>query len=527
VNNQNTTLGDLYDSCTTYYADHVAIRQDERAVTYGELRDNAYRLAHAFGSMGLAKGDRVAFLMVNCPEYIFTEYALAKLGAVRVPLAVLLHSTDHIYMMNHSECSTLVYHERLAARVKEMIPQLQTVKHFICVSDDASKVPEGHLHLQTLMAQFPPHAPEVEVDRNDLCGIYYTGGTTGRPKGVMLPHRAWVNSVLLEMLELGIERDQVFAYLTPLTHAAGVLLLPVLMRRGTCYIFDHFDPKQFLQAVEREKISSGFFVPTMIYLLLDYPDLKKYDLGSLRNIIYGAAPIGAERLKQALHTFGPILTQLYGQTEAPMMISVLAKDEHVVADPERQNKILTSCGKPTITTKVRLVDPDDHDVRPGEVGEIIAQPSNVMAGYFKNEEATARTLKDGWLHTGDLARMDEYGYLYIVDRSKDMIISGGYNIYPREVEDALFEHPAVKGAAVIGVPDPKWGEAVKAIVVLREGDRPTESELIEFVKARKGSLVAPKSVEFWDEIPLTNLGKLDKKRLRDKFWQGQERRVGG
>ncbi len=522
---QNTTLGELYDNCTTYYADDVAIKYQDRAVTYRDLQANAYRLANAFEGLGLKKGDRVAFLMVNCPEYIFAEYALAKIGAARVPLAVLLHSNDHVYMMNHSESTALIYHERLTARVQEMIPDLETVKYFICAGDDPARVPEGHLHLQTMMAESPPRAPQVQVDQNDLCGLYYTGGTTGRPKGVMLPHRAWVNSILLEMLELGIERDEVFAYLTPLTHAAGVLLLPVLLRRGTCVIFDKFDPKQFLQATAKEKITSGFFVPTMIYLLLDYPDLKNYDVRTLRNIIYGAAPIGAERLKQALNTFGPIFTQLYGQTEAPMMISVLSKDEHLVAGPERQKRILTSCGKPTATTKVRLVDLDGKDVPLGEIGEIIAQPINVMDGYFKNEEATARTLQNGWLHTGDLARMDEYGYLYIVDRSKDMIVSGGYNVYPREVEDALFEHPAVKGAAVVGVPDPKWGEAVKAIVVRHPDQNVTEVELIEFVKARKGSLVAPKSVEFWDEIPLTNLGKLDKKKIRERFWQGYERRV--
>lgn len=519
----HTTLGELYDSCTACYADEVAIKQDDRPVTYRELRDKAYRLANAFQSIGLNKGDKVAFLMVNCPEYIFTEYALAKIGAARVPLAVALGSADHIYMMNHSEAKVLIYHARLAARVKEMIPQLETVKTFICVG--AGTTADNHLQLENLMANATPHLSPVQVIQDDLCGLYYTGGTTGRPKGVMLSHRAWVNSVLLEMLELGIGMQEKFAYLTPLTHAGGVLLLPVLMRQGTCVIFDHFDAQQFLQATQKEKITSAFVVPTMIYLLLDHPDLKKYDTRSLRNIIYGAAPIGAERLRQALDTFGPIFSQLFGQTEAPMMISALPRENHLVADPERQKKILTSCGRPTITTQVRLVDQDDKDVPPGDVGEIIARPMNMMEGYYKDPEQTAKTLKDGWLHTGDMARQDEYGYLYIVDRSKDMIVTGGFNVYPREVEDALFEHPAVKSAAVVGVPDAKWGEAVKAIVVLHAGKTATEPELIEFVKARKGSVMAPKSVEFWNAIPLTNLGKLDKKKIREKYWQGQERRV--
>ncbi|HBY95412.1 MAG: long-chain-fatty-acid--CoA ligase [Ardenticatenaceae bacterium] len=521
----STTVGNLYDRCVTYYGDSVAIRYQGRSISYEEMGEKAYRLAKAFDEMGLRKGDRVALLMANCPEYIFAEYALAKLGVARVPLAVLLQSGDHIYMMNHSECVALIYHEKMASRVIEMMPALETVKNFICVSDDSSRVMAGHVHLQTLIASHPPQPPRVETNQDDLCGVYYTGGTTGRPKGVMLSHRAWVNSVLLEMLELGLGAGEVFAYMTPLTHAGGVLLLPVLLRKGTCVILDRFDPQVFLQQTETEKVTATFVVPTMIYVLLDYPDLDKYDTSSLRNIIYGAAPIAPDRLKQALSVFGPILTQLYGQTEAPMVISVLPREEHVVADPDREKRILSSCGRPTVTTQLRLVNTDGNDVPVGEVGEIVTRSINVMDGYFKNPGATASAFRDGWLYTGDLARQDEAGFLYIVDRSKDMIVSGGFNIYPREVEDVLFEHPAVKQAAVIGVPHEKWGEAVKAIVVLHEGQTTTDHELIEFVKERKGSLIAPKSVEFWDAIPLTNLGKLDKKKMRAQFWEGYERRV--
>ena len=521
----NTTVGDLYDACVSYYGDEAAIRYEGRTCSYREMGEKSLRLANALHSLGLKKGDKVAFLMANCPEYIFAEYALARLGVARVPLAVLLGSGDHIYMMNHAGCTALIYHEKLAARVREMMPHLETVEHFICASEDPATVMEGHIHLQALIASHSPEVPRVEVDETDLCGLYYTGGTTGRPKGVMLSHRAWVNSVLLEMLELGLGREEVFAYMTPLTHAGGVLLLPVLLRKGTCLILDHFEPKLFLEHVEQEKVTASFFVPTMIYVLLDYPDLEKHDTRSLRNIIYGAAPTAPERLKQAINTFGPIFTQLYGQTEAPMMISVLPKEEHIVADPERERRIFSSCGRPTLTTQIRLVDAEEKDVPAGEVGEIISHSINVMDGYYKNPEQTAKTLKDGWLYTGDLARQDEEGFLYIVDRSKDMIVTGGFNVYPREVEDVLFEHPAVKGAAVIGVPDDKWGEAVKAIVVLHEGQAAAESELIEFVKTRKGGILAPKSVEFWDAIPLTNLGKVDKKRMREKYWQGRERRV--
>ncbi|MDQ1238658.1 MAG: fatty-acyl-CoA synthase, partial [Thermodesulfobacteriota bacterium] len=486
---------------------------------------NAARLVTALQKLGLKKGDTIAFLMANCPEYVFCEYAEAKTGCIRVPLAVLLSSNDHIYMMNQAECVALVYHERMASRVMDMIPELPSIKYFICISDDPESVAPGHLHLQTLMRESTPDYLPVPIDPEDLVGIYYTGGTTGKPKGVMLSHRAWVYTVLIEMLDFGFGWEETFAYVTPLTHAGGCLMLPVLLRKGKCVILDHFDPKLLLQTIEKEKITATFLVPTMIYILLDHPDLKKHDLRSLRNIIYGASAIAPDRLKQAITTFGPIMTQLFGQTEAPMCISALSREEHVIADPQREKMIFSSAGRPTFHAEVRIVDEQGNQVPTGESGEVIVRCANIMHGYFKNSQATAETIVDGWLHTGDIARQDEEGFLYIVDRKKDMIISGGFNIFPREIEDVLFEHPAVKGAAVVGVPHEKWGEEVKAIVVLHQGISATEEELITFVKERKGSLLAPKTIEFWDEIPLTNLGKLDKKRMRAKFWEGRERMV--
>ncbi len=519
------TLGDLYDRCVTYYGPHTAITFRDRSYTYRELGHKAACLTKALHNLGLAKGDRVAFLMANCPEYVFSEYAVAKCGCVRVPLAVLLSPEDHVYMLNKTECSTLIYHEKMADRVRGMLPRLRTVRHFICVSDNPSSIMDGHEHLQRLIEGNEPDPPTVEIDCEDLAGIYFTGGTTGKPKGVMLSHRAWVYTILMEMLEFGFGREEVFAYLTPLTHAGGCLLLPVLLRKGRAVILDHFDPKLFLETVEREKVTMAFLVPTMIYVLLDYPELKKYDCRSLRNIIYGASAIAPERLKEAMNTFGPIFTQLFGQTEAPMTISSLSREDHQAADPEREKEILGSAGRPTFHAQVRIVDEDGADVQSGQTGEIIVRCANTMSGYYENPEATAETIRDGWLHTGDIARQDEEGFLYIVDRKKDMIISGGFNIFPREVEDVLFEHPAVKGAAVIGVPHPKWGEEVKAVVVLHEGAKVAEDELIGFVKQRKGSLMAPKSIDFRESIPLTNLGKLDKKTLRREYWEGRERMV--
>jgi fatty-acyl-CoA synthase len=521
-----TTVGQLYDFCTSSYGESVALRQGNREVTYAELGSAARRLSGVLHDQGVRKGDRVAFLMANCAEYVFAEYALARIGGVRIPLAAALGSDDHTYMMNHSGATTLVYHEAVADRVLAMIPSLETVTRFICVSDSPDGVAEGHLHLQTLLeATDEADAFEADVEPSDLVGIYYTGGTTGRPKGVMLSHTAWVNSVLLEMLELGIERNEQFAYMTPLTHAAGVLLLPVLMRNGTAHIMDGFNPEGFFGDVQQHGITASMFVPTMIYALLDHPRRDEYDLSSLRNMLYGAAPMASERLDQAMEVFGPVFSQFYGQTEAPMMITALAKEEHVVADPDRRREIFTSCGRATMTTAVKLLDADGNEVPEGEVGEIVARCINVMDGYYRNPEATADTLRDGWLHTGDMARRDAEGFYFIVDRAKDMIISGGYNVYPREVEDALFAHPSVSQAAVIGVPDDKWGEAVQGFVVLHKGQDTDPGELIAFVKELKGSVMAPKSIDIVDEIPVTNLGKVDKKRMRAPYWEDHDRQV--
>jgi len=513
------TVGDLYDRCVEFYGRHTAITHGARSFTYAQMGRNAKCLARALQELGIGKNENIAFLMANCPEYIFCEYALAKIGAVRVPLAVLLSPQDHVYMMNEAECTTLIYHHSMSQRVAGMVPNLKTVEHFICVGDAVDE-DSGHLLLADLIDSHPPQPADVAIDPEDLAGIYFTGGTTGRPKGVMLSHRAWVYTYVMQMLEFGFGWHETFLFPTPLTHAGGCLMLPVLLRRGRCVILDHFEPELFLQTVEREKVTMTFLVPTMIYVLLDHPSRDRYDLSSLRNMIYGAAPIAPDRLKQAMEKFGPVMTQLFGQTEAPMALTALSREEHLVADPAREKQIFSSAGRPTIHTELKLLDDEGKEVPQGEAGEIVVRCANMMSGYLNNPEATAATIRDGWLHTGDIALQDDEGFIYIVDRKKDMIISGGFNIYPREIEDVLHEHPAVKGVAVVGVPHAKWGEEVRAVVCLHDRMEASEAELIAFVKKQKGSLVAPKHVEFWREIPLTNLGKIDKKEIRRLLGQG-------
>ncbi len=518
------SIGELYDRAVLHGGDRIALTHGERDISYADLGHDAHRLGAALQQIGVRAGTRIAFLMANCAEYVIFEYAVAKVGATRVPLAVLLGNDDLAYILNFARCEIVVYHEKFAARLHQLKPSLESVHTYICIGEDPAGLAAGHLSMQALLALPATSLALPMIDAEDIAGIYFTGGTTGRPKGVMLSHRSWYHTYYAEMLEFGIADYETFVFVTPMTHASGCLLLPVLLRQGRCVILDHFEPEVLLRTLQHQRATATLLVPTMIYALLDHPTTRSFSLPDLRNVLYGASAIAPERLKQAIRLFGPIFTQFFGQTEAPMILSSLSRAAHVAPD-DNETDVLMSAGRVAYQARIRLVDDDGRDVDPGEPGEVIARSLNMMSGYLDNPEATASAIRGGWLHTGDIARISKSGLLTIVDRKKDMIVSGGFNVYPREVEDALFEHPSVKHVAVIGVPHPKWGEEVKAIVVLHADASASEAELIDFVKTRKGSLMTPKSVEFWDAIPLTNLGKLDKKAIRSRFWGGQQRMV--
>ena len=519
------TLGHFYDYCCFHFSDKTAIVFSDQKYTFSELKEKGTRLSNSLLELGLKKGDRLAQLMPNSPEVIFSDYACCKLGLERIPLAAYLNAEDMIFMLKETQARAIIYDSIFKNHVRQFKKELPHLDHIICRFDDNSSIPQGEYNLQTLISDGSLKEVKSKVHENDIATISYTGGTTGVPKGVVHSHLTRANMVLMELLDFGIGRDEIFLAAAPLTHGAGSLLLPIFLRGGCCVAVQGFNATRILETIESNRVTSTFLVPTMIYALLDHPDLKKYDTSSLRNVIYGAATIAAERLNEAIQTFGAVFTQVYGQVEAPMAITALSREEHVINGDQKSTERLASCGRPTLLTELKLLDEDGKEVPRGVAGEIVVKSPNIMLGYLNRPDLTEEVLKDGWLHTGDIARQDEQGYLYIVDRKKDMIVSGGFNIYPMEIESVLYEHPAVAMASVIGIPDAKWGESVKALVTIRPNQSITEEDLIKFCKDRKGSIFAPKSIDFVDSIPLTHLGKPNKKALRDQYWKNQHRKV--
>ena len=512
------TMGELVVRAIQRGGDRVAFVLDEQSITYREFGDQLARFVRAHSDRGLRRGDAIAALSSNRPEAFLVTAAAYLMGLRTTWMHPLASEDDHAYLLEDSGVTTLfvdppVFGER-AHRLRARLPGL---RHVLGLGPNDF----GDDILAAARACEPALlASHSAVD--DVCVLIYTGGTTGKPKGVIHTHRVQVAMVMAELAEWDWPREVRMLAMTPITHAAGAMILAVLLRSGTFVMSKGFDAQRFFELVERHRITCTFLVPTMIYVLLDHPGLREADFSSLQLVIYGASPMSPARLTEAMKVFGPIFMQLYAQSEAPNTVTVLRTIDH---DPERHPHRLASCGRPIGNIQVKLLDDDGHEVPEGEVGEICVRGPLVMAGYWNKPEESARALRHGWLYTGDLARRDADGFLYIVDRSKDMIISGGFNVYPREVEDALTAHPAVASAAVIGVPDPKWGEAVKALVVLKAGAQASAEELIACVREAKGAVQTPKSIEFVDALPVTGLGKLDKKAIRAQFWHGQGRAV--
>jgi long-chain acyl-CoA synthetase len=483
-------------------------------------------LARGLAALGVQRGDRVAVLMLNCHRYLELYYACARMGAVIVPLNIRLARPEIVFILNDSEAKILIVDKTFApyATGRDTYPSVTQV-----VYSGGDETPAGMINYEDVVSRGTQMQESVdqEMEDDDLVGLFYTGGTTGRAKGVMLSHKNILSNAINAIIAINYTDRDIYLHSAPMFHLADAGSTFALTMLGARHVFNPmFNPVQVLQTIQAEKITVTVLVPTMVNAVLNHPDVDKYDLSSIRRIVYGASPMPVELLKKGLQKWGQIFGQGYGMTETSPLLTWLDAPDHITDGIPEQVHRLASCGKEILGVEVRVVNAESEDVQPGEVGEIIARGSNIMLGYWRMPEATAAAVVDGWMHTGDLATVDEENYIYIVDRAKDMIISGGENIYSVEVENALYTHPTVLEAAVIGIPDETWGEAVHAVVVCKPSMSVSAEDLIAHARVQIAGYKVPRSIEFYPEaLPKSGAGKILKRDLREKYWAGKSRQV--
>jgi len=504
---------------------HEAIVCGSTRYTWEEFDQRTDALARGLAALGVQRGDRVAVLMLNCHRYLELYYACARMGAVIVPLNIRLARPEIVFILNDSESKALIVDKTFAAHAtgRDTFPTVESVIY------TGEETPESMINYEDVVSKGSHMQESVDqaLEDDDLAGLYYTGGTTGRAKGVMLSHKNIVSNAMHVIIGTAYSEKDVYLHAAPMFHLADTASTFAITMVGARHVFiPMFNPELVLQMIQQEQVTITLLVPTMINMVLNHPKVDSYNLSSMRRLGYGASPMPVELLKKGLEKWGQIFGQGYGMTETAPVLTGLDTWDHAPDGTPEQIRRLSSVGREALGVEVRVVNVDGEDVQPGEIGEIIARGPNVMLGYWHMPEATAAAIVDGWIHTGDLATIDEENYIYIVDRAKDMIISGGENIYSVEVENALYTHPAVLEAAVIGIPHERWGEAVHAIVVLRPGAQASEEEIITYAHTQIAGYKAPRSIEFRpDALPKSGAGKILKRDLREKYWAGQSRNV--
>lgn len=484
---------------------------DQGEVNYDEALVLARGVALGLRTRGFGRGDHAAILSPNDPTAFLASFGVMGAGLSYVPAnprevpSALARSLDRL------DVCVLFYHSTLATTVEVMKPALRKVRLYVSLDGDSN----GDVPLSTLVADgsgTPPPPPML----TDIAFIGQTGGTTGDPKGVLLSHRAVIAYVEKYLAEFP-DPSPVMLAAMPLTHAAGMLAMPVVARGGTIVLMAQPHLPRFLDLIAQHRVTTTFLPPTVIYRLLDMPDVTARDYSSLRNFFYGAAPATVSRIKQALAVFGPVMTQGYGQSECHTLVTVLRPEDHFMDGQVADEMRLSACGRPTIGTSITIKDDDGHVLAQGGIGEICVHSDLMMSGYYRDEAATAEVIRDGFVHTGDVGFVDADGFLHIVDRKKDLIITGGFNVYPAEVEQVIAGHPAISDCAVVGAPDSDWGEALTAVVELKRDVSLTEAELIAFCRPLLGGIKTPKHVEFWPELPRSAAGKVLRKEVRARL----------
>jgi fatty-acyl-CoA synthase len=523
----------LHDFLDYRAREHAAAEfavQGDRRMTYREALEQTNRLANALVAAGLPPGERIAVLSKNSIEYAIIYYACSKAGVVPVPLNYRLAANEWSYIINDSAATLVIAADEYVGAVDGIRAELKNVKRFVGVNIKGMDGIEGWHDYADWVSGQPAIPPDRAVAVSEEDDVYqmYTSGTTGHPKGAILTHAAVAAQLQQVTMLLKGEPGERTLIVVPMYHAAGAVSTFVTVYWGACLLVQaDFIPNEVVRALDEEHVTASTLVPAMIQaLLVLVPDVAKREYKDLRQVTYGASPIAEETLRRAMQTFKCDFAQGYGMTETTAVVSYLFPDDHRLAVAE-QPGLLLSAGRPVVGTDIRVVDDDDQPVPNGTIGEIIARGPQLMRGYWNLADESAEALRGGWMHTGDAGILDDDGYLFIQDRVKDMIVSGGENVYPRTVEDVLFQHPAVADVAVIGVPDDQWGETVKAVVVLKEGATATDEELMEHCRGKLGGFERPRSIDFVSELPRNPSGKVIKRELREPYWVGHKRRVAG
>ncbi|WP_326537426.1 class I adenylate-forming enzyme family protein [Pseudorhodoferax sp.] len=515
-------ITDFLDRGASLFPDRDVVHDGQSGMSYRDFSLLTHRIANALRAAGVQPGERVALYSPNHPLAYAAHFGIVRAGAVSVPLNARNTVHENAEVVAMLDADFLLFHSSFADQAAHFRGVCPRLRGMVCI--DAVR-PDAPGLLDWCAGQ-PDASPDLPYRSDDVYAMYTTSGTTGKPKGVMLTHQNFECMVAAFQCAMRFDGPPVHLVVAPLTHAAGMYAGAMLSLGGTNVILPDQKPALILEWIERHRVSTLFLPPTLIYMLLADPALRRHDYSTLRYFAYGAAPMSADKLREAAAVFGNVFMQIYGQTEAIMPLTLLHPEDHAraLADPARAD-LLLSCGRPSTFAQMGVMDDAGRLLPMGETGEVVTRSNLVMKGYYRNPEATEEVSTHGWHHTGDIGRIDAEGYLYLIDRKKDMIISGGFNIYPSEVEQVIWTHPAVQDCAVVGIPDEKWGEAVTAVVEFKPGAHVDAAELIALCKERIGSVKAPKTVHVWPALPRSAVGKVLKREIRSKFWAGRERAI--
>ncbi len=512
---------DFFDRGVSLAPGRACLIDDACERTYKEVQETSHRIANALFSAGMAPKNKIAVYSPNAARAFECVLGILRADCVWVAINARNALPENCYILANADVEVLFYHSTFSGFIPGIRKACPGIRLYICIDNPEE---QGAEFFEDWIAKQQSTTPQVRDDPSALCSIFFTGGTTGRPKGVMHSNLVWEVAIANFHSAMPSTRPPVHLVVAPMTHGAGGHAMCLMATGATHVIMRQFDAVKVLEAIERHRITHIFLPPTAIYLLLAEPKVQDFDYSSLEYFLYGAAPMSVEKLEKAMEVFGPVMTQAYGQVEAPLVATIFSPKEHAEALNAHRHR-LYSCGRSTLLTPIEIMDDAGNLLAPNEVGEIVVRGNLVMMGYYKNPDATREVSFNGWHRTGDIGRKDEDGYVYLVDRKRDMVISGGFNIFPSEIEQVIWGHPAVLDCAVIGVPDEKWGEAVKAVVELRPGASATDMEIIALCREKLGGVKTPKSVEFWATLPRSSVGKVLKKDIRGKFWEGRERKI--